>query len=30
MLFGTYMQVKNEDGIWKPKGVFRRLVSKIF
>ncbi|KFP09609.1 Mitotic checkpoint serine/threonine-protein kinase BUB1, partial [Egretta garzetta] len=27
MLFGTYMQVKNEDGIWKPKGVFRRLAN---
>ncbi|NWU54534.1 BUB1 kinase, partial [Dromas ardeola] len=26
MLFGTYMQVKNENGIWKPEGSFRRLV----
>ncbi|XP_021247633.1 mitotic checkpoint serine/threonine-protein kinase BUB1 isoform X2 [Numida meleagris] len=27
MLFGTYMQVKNESGIWKPEGTFRRLVN---
>ncbi|NXV51281.1 BUB1 kinase, partial [Uria aalge] len=26
MLFGTYMQVKNENGTWKPGGSFRRLV----
>ncbi|NXV15717.1 BUB1 kinase, partial [Cepphus grylle] len=26
MLFGTYMQVKNENGTWKPEGSFRRLV----
>ncbi|NWY57320.1 BUB1 kinase, partial [Chionis minor] len=27
MLFGTYMQVKNENGIWKPEGTFRRLAN---
>ncbi|NXK98026.1 BUB1 kinase, partial [Formicarius rufipectus] len=27
MLFGTYMRVKNEDGVWKPEGTFRRLVN---
>lgn len=27
MLFGTYMQVKNESGVWKPEGSFRRLVN---
>ncbi|XP_010003306.1 PREDICTED: mitotic checkpoint serine/threonine-protein kinase BUB1 [Chaetura pelagica] len=27
MLFGTYMQVKNENGIWKPEGAFRRLAN---
>ncbi|KFP78226.1 Mitotic checkpoint serine/threonine-protein kinase BUB1, partial [Apaloderma vittatum] len=27
MLFGTYMQVKNENGIWKPEGLFRRLAN---
>ncbi|KFZ65297.1 Mitotic checkpoint serine/threonine-protein kinase BUB1, partial [Podiceps cristatus] len=27
MLFGTYMQVKNENGIWKPEGSFRRLAN---
>ncbi|NXC46841.1 BUB1 kinase, partial [Penelope pileata] len=27
MLFGTYMQVKNENGTWKPEGTFRRLVN---
>ncbi|NXX47492.1 BUB1 kinase, partial [Tricholaema leucomelas] len=26
MLFGSYMQVKNENGMWKPGGAFRRLV----
>ncbi|NWJ03311.1 BUB1 kinase, partial [Crypturellus undulatus] len=26
MLFGTYMKVKNENGVWKPEGAFRRLV----
>ncbi|KAM5287657.1 mitotic checkpoint serine/threonine-protein kinase BUB1-like, partial [Glossophaga mutica] len=25
MLFGSYMKVKNEGGIWKPEGLFRRL-----
>lgn len=25
MLFGTYMKVKNEGGVWKPEGIFRRL-----
>ncbi|KAM4595957.1 mitotic checkpoint serine/threonine-protein kinase BUB1-like, partial [Polymixia lowei] len=24
MLFGTYMQVKNEDGVWKTNATFRR------
>ncbi|KAJ7425784.1 mitotic checkpoint serine/threonine-protein kinase BUB1 [Willisornis vidua] len=27
MIFGTYMRVKNEDGVWKPEGTFRRLVN---
>ncbi|XP_068796545.1 mitotic checkpoint serine/threonine-protein kinase BUB1 [Struthio camelus] len=27
MLFGTYMKVKNENGIWKPEGVFRRVAN---
>uniref|UniRef100_A0A8C8AIU3 BUB1 mitotic checkpoint serine/threonine kinase n=1 Tax=Otus sunia TaxID=257818 RepID=A0A8C8AIU3_9STRI len=27
MLFGTYMQVKNDNGIWKPEGAFRRLAN---
>lgn len=30
MLFGTYMQVKNDNGVWKPEGAFRRLVSTVF
>ncbi|XP_054837495.1 mitotic checkpoint serine/threonine-protein kinase BUB1 [Eublepharis macularius] len=25
MLLGTYMKVKNEQGVWKPEGVFRRI-----
>ncbi|KAI5929388.1 Mitotic checkpoint serine/threonine-protein kinase BUB1 [Manis javanica] len=25
MLFGTYMKVKNEGGVWKPEGLYRRL-----
>ncbi|XP_052039509.1 mitotic checkpoint serine/threonine-protein kinase BUB1 isoform X2 [Apodemus sylvaticus] len=25
MLFGTYMKVKNEAGVWKPEGHFKRL-----
>ncbi|KAM8809304.1 mitotic checkpoint serine/threonine-protein kinase BUB1 [Eudromia elegans] len=27
MLFGTYMKVKNENGIWKPEGAFRRVAN---
>ncbi|KAJ7406364.1 mitotic checkpoint serine/threonine-protein kinase BUB1 [Pitangus sulphuratus] len=27
MIFGTYMQVKNENGVWKPEGTFRRLAN---
>ncbi|XP_053169627.1 mitotic checkpoint serine/threonine-protein kinase BUB1 isoform X2 [Hemicordylus capensis] len=27
MLFGTYMKVRNEQGIWKPDGVFRRVPN---
>ncbi|NWU71948.1 BUB1 kinase, partial [Pterocles burchelli] len=27
MLFGSYMQVKNENGVWKPEGAFRRLAN---
>ncbi|XP_013916268.1 PREDICTED: mitotic checkpoint serine/threonine-protein kinase BUB1 [Thamnophis sirtalis] len=27
MLFGTYMKVKNEQGIWKPDGIFRRVPN---
>lgn len=29
MLFGTYMKVKNEEGIWKPEGLFRRWVLAL-
>nr|XP_045004129.1 mitotic checkpoint serine/threonine-protein kinase BUB1 isoform X2 [Jaculus jaculus] len=25
MLFGTYMKVKNEGGVWKPEGLYKRL-----
>ncbi|XP_054431501.1 mitotic checkpoint serine/threonine-protein kinase BUB1 isoform X2 [Pteronotus mesoamericanus] len=25
MLFGSYMKVKNEGGVWKPEGLYRRL-----
>ncbi|KAJ1153082.1 hypothetical protein NDU88_005849 [Pleurodeles waltl] len=25
MLFGNYMKVKNENGVWKPEGSFKRL-----
>ncbi|KAL8185204.1 UNVERIFIED_CONTAM: hypothetical protein K2H54_042917 [Gekko kuhli] len=25
LLFGTYMKVRNEEGVWKPEGVFRRI-----
>ncbi|XP_036403176.1 mitotic checkpoint serine/threonine-protein kinase BUB1 [Megalops cyprinoides] len=24
MIFGTYMKVKNEDGVWKTSGIFKR------
>ncbi|XP_027761058.1 mitotic checkpoint serine/threonine-protein kinase BUB1 [Empidonax traillii] len=27
MIFGSYMRVKNENGVWKPEGTFRRLVN---
>ncbi|XP_039176829.1 mitotic checkpoint serine/threonine-protein kinase BUB1 isoform X2 [Crotalus tigris] len=27
MLFGTYMKVKNEQGIWKPDSTFRRIPN---
>ncbi|XP_027559940.1 mitotic checkpoint serine/threonine-protein kinase BUB1 [Neopelma chrysocephalum] len=27
MIFGTYMRVKNENGVWKPEGTFRRLAN---
>ncbi|XP_051648725.1 mitotic checkpoint serine/threonine-protein kinase BUB1 [Manacus candei] len=27
MIFGTYMQIKNENGVWKPEGTFRRLAN---
>ncbi|XP_054678583.1 mitotic checkpoint serine/threonine-protein kinase BUB1 [Grus americana] len=27
MLFGSYMQVKNENGIWKPERAFRRFPN---
>ncbi|XP_042310070.1 LOW QUALITY PROTEIN: mitotic checkpoint serine/threonine-protein kinase BUB1 [Sceloporus undulatus] len=27
MLFGTYMKVRNEQGIWKPDGVLRRIPN---
>ncbi|XP_071594923.1 mitotic checkpoint serine/threonine-protein kinase BUB1 isoform X2 [Heliangelus exortis] len=27
MLFGTYMRVKDENGVWKPEGAFRRLAN---
>ncbi|NXM77873.1 BUB1 kinase, partial [Serilophus lunatus] len=27
MIFGTYMRVKNENGVWKPEGTFRRLPN---
>lgn len=29
MLLGTYMKVKNEGGVWKPEGLFRRWVSAL-
>uniref|UniRef100_F6YWN3 Mitotic checkpoint serine/threonine-protein kinase BUB1 n=1 Tax=Monodelphis domestica TaxID=13616 RepID=F6YWN3_MONDO len=27
MLFGTYMKVKNDQGVWKPEGVFKRVPN---
>ncbi|XP_062981450.1 mitotic checkpoint serine/threonine-protein kinase BUB1 [Elgaria multicarinata webbii] len=27
MLFGTYMKVKNDKGIWKPDSIFRRIPN---
>ncbi|XP_043842042.1 mitotic checkpoint serine/threonine-protein kinase BUB1 isoform X2 [Dromiciops gliroides] len=27
MLFGTYMKVKNDQGVWKPEGVFKRIPN---
>ncbi|XP_062427272.1 mitotic checkpoint serine/threonine-protein kinase BUB1 [Rhea pennata] len=27
MLFGNYMKVKNENGIWMPEGAFRRVAN---
>uniref|UniRef100_A0A8C8SL65 Protein kinase domain-containing protein n=1 Tax=Pelusios castaneus TaxID=367368 RepID=A0A8C8SL65_9SAUR len=27
MLFGTYMRVKNEEGVWKTEGIFRRIPN---
>ncbi|NWU97770.1 BUB1 kinase, partial [Upupa epops] len=27
MLFGSYMRVKNENGVWKPEATFRRLAN---
>ncbi|NXS61999.1 BUB1 kinase, partial [Brachypteracias leptosomus] len=27
MLFGSYMRVKNENGVWKPEGTFKRLAN---
>lgn len=29
MLFGSYMKVKNEGGVWKPEGLFRRWVLAL-
>lgn len=29
MLFGTYMQVVKEDGVWKSNGMFRRSVMML-
>lgn len=26
MLFGSYMQVRNDGGVWKTSGVFKRSV----
>ncbi|NWY68733.1 BUB1 kinase, partial [Erithacus rubecula] len=27
MLFGTYMRLKDDNGVWKPEGAFRRLAN---
>ncbi|NXQ45880.1 BUB1 kinase, partial [Catharus fuscescens] len=27
MLFGTYMRLKDDNGVWKPEGTFRRLAN---
>ncbi|NWR43794.1 BUB1 kinase, partial [Regulus satrapa] len=27
MLFGTYMRLKDNSGVWKPEGTFRRLAN---
>ncbi|XP_050170859.1 mitotic checkpoint serine/threonine-protein kinase BUB1 [Myiozetetes cayanensis] len=27
MIFGIYMRVKNENGVWKPEGTFKRLAN---
>ncbi|XP_074065373.1 mitotic checkpoint serine/threonine-protein kinase BUB1 [Macrotis lagotis] len=27
MLFGTYMKVKNDQGVWKPEGIFKRIPN---
>ncbi|NXX27246.1 BUB1 kinase, partial [Nicator chloris] len=27
MLFGTYMRLKDDNGVWKPEGIFRRLAN---
>ena len=29
MLFGTYMQVKQENGVWKTNAVFRRYRLSV-
>ncbi|XP_077192054.1 mitotic checkpoint serine/threonine-protein kinase BUB1 [Paroedura picta] len=30
LLFGTYMKVRNEEGVWKPEGIFRRVPHAEF
>ncbi|NXO66693.1 BUB1 kinase, partial [Phainopepla nitens] len=27
LLFGTYMRLKDDNGVWKPEGTFRRLAN---
>nr|XP_031360160.1 LOW QUALITY PROTEIN: mitotic checkpoint serine/threonine-protein kinase BUB1 [Lonchura striata domestica] len=27
LLFGTYMRLKNDNGVWKPEGTFKRLAN---